>query len=191
MHDLRVNCFSALTYHNPCLPFMRDLLAEVLQKRGLSYQSLELVVIEGGEEERTDVLEALEGMGAELNYLMLLTDEPEYYKDFVHRMYVDYGLIVQRMPKDACPRTQGNLALDFERLDNPATAVLGNKKATRIPVYKKAWEIGENLDITVPVGYNTLVVTGSAFLQPDDWQRITGGVTGENIDRLDQEFRKG
>lgn len=114
-----------------------------------------------------DIEMTLTFLAPRLNYLMLVTDRPVYYKEFVHTMYEEYGLIVQRMPKTARLRARGNLILDFERGADLDKGSAGRQDAWYIPVYKKRWEIGENLDITVPVGYNTLVITGAGFLPAD------------------------
>lgn len=51
------------------------------------------------------------------------------------------------------------LVLDFEWEGN---CYLGQTRAGRyyIPIHKKPWKQGENLDITVPFGYNTVIVKG-------------------------------
>lgn len=174
--------FSPMTYQNPCISHIHAIVSRVLEKRQIPYRQLELVVVDAEMSgDSYDIENVLSQLTPRLNYLLLVTDRPAYYKDFVHAMYEENGLIVQRVPKSERRRARGNLVLDFER-SGAVSAESIHPGAVYLPVYKKPWEIGENLDIMVPVGYNTLVIEG--ILVPDE------DFMNEKIDRLDEEFRK-
>ncbi|MBP3487112.1 MAG: hypothetical protein J6K53_01825 [Roseburia sp.] len=51
------------------------------------------------------------------------------------------------------------LLLDFEWEGDCYTGQMGEGRAY-IPIHKKPWKQGENLDIMVPIGYNTVIVKG-------------------------------
>ena len=54
---------------------------------------------------------------------------------------------------------QGNVILDFEKPgDRGAEIKFGGK--IYIPIFKRRWEAAKNLDIAVPIGYNTVTVKG-------------------------------
>ena len=115
----------------------------------------------------------------------MVTDRPEKYKTFADEMYEENGLIVQQISKSVCQQARGNVILDFERSSGFFRKNTVDSKAIYLPIYKRPWEISENLDILVPVGYNTLVVGG---ILPADWLEYR---YMNERDRLDREFRKG
>ena len=51
------------------------------------------------------------------------------------------------------------LLLDFEWEGDCYTGQMGEGRAY-IPIHKKPWKQGKNLDIMVPIGYNTVIVKG-------------------------------
>ncbi len=179
--------FSPYTYRNPLILYMKKIIADVISQKNISYQRLELIVIdaeEDREQDADDIQNILYEMGQRLNYLLLVTDRPDRYQTFTDEMYEENGLIVQQISKSACRQARGNVVLDFERssyLEKNAVCL----NAIYLPIYKRPWEISENLDILVPVGYNTLVVDG---ILPADWQEQS---YMSERDRLDREFRKG
>ncbi len=176
--------FSPLAYRNPCIGCMKEILGYVLDKKQLSYQKLEMILIDAGDEkDDEDIFDVLAQLSDKLNYLMLITDRPVDFALFVDEMYEENGLIVQQLPKSECGRAKGNFVLDFERANNTASKSGLRPDIIYVPVYKKPWEIAENLDIMVPVGYNTLVVKGITLPQQRGCCQKT--------DRLDREFRKG
>ncbi|MDE6887338.1 MAG: hypothetical protein K2P45_01625 [Eubacterium sp.] len=188
------NVFSPMTYRNPYITFMHLIIEQVLRQKKLSYQKMELVIIDaedGRDEDDEDIQMVLYEL-RQLNYLLLVTDRPDRYEQFTDEMYEENGLIVQQLSKSASGQPRGNLVLDFERSSGILGVQASDAKAVYLPVYKRPWEIGENLDILVPVGYNTLVVDG---ILPPEWQ--TDDAVNERIikdrmiDRLDREFRKG
>ncbi len=187
-------CFSPMTYQNPCILQIRNILEKIIEKRQVSYQNLELVVIDAdtnqSKEDDFDIHHVLGQLAMGLNYLLLVTDRFPYYEDFIDNMYEEHGLVVQQIPKSS-GSIRGNLILDFERGIDAVPKYCLRPGITYLPVYKKPWEIGENLDIRVPVGYNTLVVEGILFPQPGEYGVSNEGFIEDTTDRLDQEFRKG
>lgn len=108
-----------------------------------------------------DIQKVLQQMTPDLNELVIVTDRPVFYKEFVHNMYAEYGLLVQRIPKAEALCVRGNIVLDFERSLETCKKLRMSHGFCYVPVYKKQWEIAENLDITIPVGYNTIVIKGT------------------------------
>ncbi len=187
--------FSPLTYRNPLIIYMHVILERVLACKNLACRNMELVVIDADQirdEDDNDIQLILDALEQRLNYLLLITDRPDSYQRFMDEMYEENGLIVQQLPKSARRQARGNLVLDFERSGGFAPDGAASPKAIYMPIYKRPWEIREDLDILVPVGYNTLVVEG---ILPPEWNE--GGSINERFikdrmtDRLDREFRKG
>lgn len=152
------------TKENPYLPYIREVLDQVLPQRGLDYGSMRLLIIDTDLD--TDaifwedaVLSALEDLSPDLNYLTILTNRAAYFQDYVETMYEEHGLLVCLDEKRNRPGNSVNTVLDFERqgklwkLDLPEPSIY-------LPIYKKEWEKAENLDIFVPIGYNTVTVKG-------------------------------
>lgn len=199
------NGFSPATYRNPFVFYMYDIITQVIKQKQISYRNLELIIIDAEEdyyEDRDDIRIVLNDLSYQLNYLMVLTDRPEMYESFCDRMYEENGLIVQTAQKSARRGKRGNFVIDFERSGGISAENMIYSNAIYLPIYKKPWEIGENLDIIVPVGYNTLIVNGIFLSQPeegspkecDSFNSIDRRLLINNIskiDRLDQEFRKG
>lgn len=185
--------FSPMTYENPYIYYMQPILKFILNEKHIPYQKLELIIIdadEGRSDDIHDIQIVLEDLAQGLNYLLLITDEPDSYKNFADEMYQENGLIVQQIPKSAKKEARGNLIIDFERDSKILTECI-HSKAVYLPIYKKPWEISENLDIIVPVGYNTLVVSGIPLPMKSEDSSKYERFMNDKIDRLDQEFRKG
>lgn len=186
--DTPKNIFSPLTYQNPYIIYIHAIIERVICMKNLSFQKLELVIIDAEEnqdQDDDDIQTVLYGLEQRLNYLLLITDRRDRYESYMDEMYEENGLIVQQLPKSARRQARGNLILDFERSGGILGESVANSNAIYLPIYKRPWEISENLDILVPVGYNTLVVDG---IFPPDSERFQ---KDKIIDRLDREFRKG
>lgn len=159
-----------LWYENPYLPWMRQILWDVLPQRGLSYQTLRLAVLDTDEDEEVIfwedmVLQVLNDLAEDLNGLLIFTRRPAYFQEYVERMYEENGLLVELWEKDRLEREHfqvqlaANTLLDFERQGGMRRMRL-REPGLYIPVYKKPWKTAENLDILVPIGYNTVIVRG-------------------------------
>ena len=112
-----------------------------------------------------DCRSVLEQIGAELNDVTIYTERPAYFCIFAEKMYEENGLIVKTISKrymlrrkDAMGNPVKNTILfDFEWQGKcyDGQICLGKHY---IPIYKKPWEKAANLDIVVPIGYNTVIV---------------------------------
>ncbi len=159
-----------LWYENPYLPWMRQILWDVLPQRGLSYQTLRLAVLDTDEDEEVIfwedmVLQVLNDLAEDLNGLLIFTRRPAYFQEYVERMYEENGLLVELWEKERLEKEHfqvqlaANTLLDFERQGGMRRMRL-REPGLYIPVYKKPWKTAENLDILVPIGYNTVIVRG-------------------------------
>ncbi len=106
------------------------------------------------------ILEALCQITDGLNHLVICTKRPEYFSAFAGRMLQEYGLIVVLAPKENDRVMPDSLVCDFEYGRQMKTDFL-QKDVIYLPIYKKPWQIAENLDISVPIGYNTVIVKGA------------------------------
>lgn len=149
---------------NPYLPHIRQILEQVLPQRNLTYGRMHLLIVDAELEpesffEEDPVLAALERLSPDLNFLTILTDRPAYFQDYVETMYEETGLLVLLTAKQNLKSSGANTVLDFE--ESGAYLRLGlSEPGLYIPVYKKRWKQAENLDISVPIGYNTVIVKG-------------------------------
>lgn len=147
---------------NRYLPRLREIMEAVLDKRGISYERFAPVLIDGGDVQ--DTLLAIKLLERDLNRLTILTDRPAYFTEYADRMYEEYGLIAEVFLKDSkkvaelsTEENGSNVILDFETADEREGELCFGKKLY-IPVFKKRWESAGNLDIAVPIGYNTVIV---------------------------------
>lgn len=125
--------------------------------------------------EPAGTLDVLEQIGDELNALTIYTDRPAYFHEFAETMYEKTGLvslIVSKKRLGLAKNKEKNssiLLLDFEW--NSAfyekQIALGKHY---IPIHKKAWRTAENLDIAVPIGYNTVIVKRPKKKTGAPWQ---------------------
>lgn len=146
---------------NPYVDQIRDILGEVLKTRGLSYGRMQLVVIDGetdsyciGEEQ---ILTALNLLGEDLNSLCICTERPDFFQEYGERMYQEHGLLVTFLPKKDMVVPENGVVLDFEKQGKLYRELL-REGILYLPIYKKRWQKAQNLDILVPIGYNTVTV---------------------------------
>ena len=147
---------------NCYLPQLREIIEIILEKRKIPYEQFAPVLIDGGDVQ--DTLLGAELLGRDLNRLTILTDRPAYFTEYTDSMYEENGLIVELSLKDAqkiaelsAEGTGSNVILDFETTGERKGEIKFGKKLY-IPVFKKRWESAGNLDIAVPIGYNTMIV---------------------------------
>ncbi len=150
---------------NLFLPQIREITKEILKKRKIPYHQFMPVIIDGKDSGIS--LLAAELLSKDLNHLIILTDRPAYFEEFADNLYEEQGLIAEiffksreKIEEIARQELYGNLILDFEERKKKSLA--GNfEKKIYIPVFKRQWEQSGNLDIAVPIGYNTMIVRGS------------------------------
>lgn len=138
------------------------------------------------DEDQVEVL--LEQISEDLNFLRIVTDRPAYFADYIQRMYEDSGLVVQVCPKGEDFSADVNADLDSEERLSVSSALVNMEEKLSdvnvvldmeqkgecpmkqlredvlyIPLYKRQWRPVENmgnLDISIPIGYNTVIVKG-------------------------------
>lgn len=149
--------------------FLRDfcpVFLAILKEKSIDPAQLEVEIIDEEPESRgifepAGVREVLEQLAEELNFLTIYTERPAYFFELAETMYGENGLVVMIFPKKRlqsagrCGQTQ--LVLDFEW---EGSCYLRQMCPGRyyIPIHKKPWKTGENLDIIIPIGYNTVIV---------------------------------
>lgn len=150
---------------NPYLFQIREIIEQILEKKNIAYEAFSPILIDGNDSEAA--LTAAELLAEDLNRLIILTDHPAYFERYADNMYEERGLLVEIFPKNlsgtadfSSGELRGNVILDFEK-PKEASAEIKFGKKVYIPVFKKAWEHAGNLDIAVPIGYNTMIVRNS------------------------------
>lgn len=172
-----------MSYSNIFLRDFKPIFTEILKVKGIKPERVELEVIDEEPEdfcafEPADAKDVLEQLAADLNFLSIYTERPAYFKEFAETMYEENGLIVtifskKNLMKGTDYRLKGyrgsefakgrgkaicqKLMLDFEWEGRSYEGQMGRGRHY-IPIHKKPWEIAENLDIMVPIGYNTVIV---------------------------------
>lgn len=175
---------------NPFIPQMRGVIDFILQKRGQSYGQFYPVILDFDEPKqeqqnpfdievdvseedaiakyeletelariRTQIDEVLALLTPGLNRLLIRTNRPAYFEEFVQTMYDETGLPVQLEVKERQEFPAGCTILDFEFSGSIGKSGMRGANLY-LPIYKKPWKIAGNLDIEVPIGYNTVIVEG-------------------------------
>lgn len=173
-----------MSYSNDFLCDFRPVFFGILKERRVRPERVELEVIDEepqGESmfEPIGVREVLEQISEDLNFLTIYTERPAYFQEFAETMYQENGLVVMIFPKEKlteqtkrykgmrAPHMAVNgrreevwrLILDFEWEGSCYTGQMSSGRHY-IPIHKKPWKLGDNLDIIVPIGYNTVIVKG-------------------------------
>lgn len=152
---------------NPFLPKLRWILEQVLEKYQMDYRIFCPLLLDTDTPPKSmldedDVELALEQISGDLNFLKIVTDRPAYFASYIERMYEDTGLVVQIEDKGEISLESVNVILDMERNGNCHYRFM-KEGILYIPVYKRPWtqvKIQQNLDISIPIGYNTVIVKG-------------------------------
>ena len=152
---------------NLYLPYIRSIMEAVLLQKHISYRDFFPVLVDGQEPEKT--LFAAGELGEDVNRMAILTDHAEYFENYRDTMYEEQGLIVEIYPKEKdCllgllkGREGKKVFLDFE-VENELIFGQSFGKDIYIPIFKRPWESKGNIDIILPIGYNTLIVSGIYF----------------------------
>ena len=168
---------------NPYLFQIREIIEQILEKRNISYEAFSPLIIDGDDSEAA--LMAAELLAEDLNHLTILTDHPAYFQNYADNMYEERGLLVEIFPKDlrkvadfSSSELRQNVILDFEKPKESSFQIKFGKKLY-VPIFKRPWEPAGNLDIAVPIGYNTVIVNGSNMTEktsyPDRLERAFYG----------------
>lgn len=179
-----------MSYSNEFLRDFKPVFSAILKAKGIRPDKMELEVIDEEPEDHSifepaDAKDVLEQLSADLNFLTIFTDRPAYFGEFAETMYEENGLVVMIFPKE-CFGNKGHLknagrvsvqksqklVLDFEWEGACYLRQTGPGRFY-IPIHKKPWETAENLDIMVPIGYNTVIVKGSEIRNEEPvWDRF-------------------
>ncbi len=189
-----------MSYANQFLRDFYPVFAAILKEVRLKPENVELEIIDEEDEsysnfEPVDVKDVLEQFSEHLNNLTIFTDRPEYFMQFVETMYEENGLIVSLLSKEELGmktfghsrRRERKVTLDFE-WEGGCYKRLICPERYYIPIHKKKWvyadaesvqqhrfviESRQNLDIIVPIGYNTMTVKGiSEKKRNPNWDRF-------------------
>ncbi len=110
--------------------------------------------------EEDDVEEVLGQISKDLNFLKIVTDRPAYFRPYIERMYEDTGLVVQMEGREEISFEGINVILDMEKKGDCHYRYM-QEGILYLPIYKRPWspvKTSGNLDISVPIGYNTVIV---------------------------------
>lgn len=163
-----------MSYPNEFLTDFKPVYFGILKAKQIPPEKAELEAIdEEGEDkslfEPEDIKSVLEQLAPDLNFLTIYTDRPAYFREFAETMYEENGLLVMIFPKKYLERNAESfleknigmvsrrLVFDFEWQGKCYEGQIRQGKHY-IPIHKKQWETAENLDIAVPIGYNTVIV---------------------------------
>lgn len=171
-----------MSYSNVFLRDFRPVFLGILNEKKLQPAQVALEIIDEepdgeGIFEPVGVREVLEQLAEDLNFLTIYTERPAYFFRFAEIMYEENGLIVNIFSKTGlkqssksmvygvCKKSDDRcgivrtLILDFEWEGDCHMQQMQYGKFY-VPIHKKPWEKGENLDIRVPIGYNIVIVKG-------------------------------
>lgn len=149
---------------NPFIPRFREVLERVLALYSINYQEFCPLLIDTDTPQESMLLEddvemMLEQISGDLNFLRIATERPAYFSHYIERMYEENGLIVQLEDKTRFSVEGINVVLDMEEKGELHRECI-QENIHYIPLYKKSWNHRENLDISIPIGYNTVIVKG-------------------------------
>lgn len=155
-----------MSYPNEFLGNFRPVYLGILKAKGVMPERAKLELIDEEPEgaavfEQIGVLDVLLQLENDLNFLTIYTARPAYFQEFTETMYEKNGLIVRVFPKKRLKLQRAGegeeFLFDFEW---QGTCYEGQICRGRhyIPIHKRPWETAENLDIRVPIGYNTVIV---------------------------------
>ena len=152
---------------NPYLPKLRQIMEQLLPMYQMSYREFRPLLIDTDtppesllDDDPADVV--LEQLSEDLNFLRIATERSAYFTDYIHRMYEDSGLVVQTESKGKEILEDINVILDLEK-ESEIPRCYMREGTLYIPVFKVPWkrlETLQNLDISIPIGYNTVIVKG-------------------------------
>lgn len=149
------------------MPRLRGVLEQVLEQYSMDYRTfcpllLDTDTLPESMLDEDDVELVLEQISRDLNFLRVATTRPAYFEPYIERMYEDTGLVVQVEGREEVSLAGVNVILDMERQGTCQQRFI-REGILYIPIYKRAWsavKVEQNIDISVPIGYNTVIVKG-------------------------------
>lgn len=147
---------------NPFLPYFRAIMEQILEQYEIPYQNFRPLILDRDTPPESmlsedDVELVLEQISGDLNFLRIATERPAYFSYYIEKMYEENGLVVQIEEKRGFSLEGINVVLDMEQAGGLHRECI-QEGIHYLPVYKKPWNQGQNLDILVPIGYNTVIV---------------------------------
>jgi len=152
---------------NPFLPKLRSILEHLLPMYQISYREFRPLLIDTDttpesllDDDPAEIV--LDQISDDLNFLRISTDRPAYFSEYIQRMYEESGLVVQIEDKGQEVLEDVNVILDLEERGDCSRKYM-REYILYIPVFKRKWnrlETLQNLDISIPIGYNTVIVKG-------------------------------
>lgn len=94
------------------LAMMELIFMQLLRERKIPKKEMKLVCMDRPD---LDILGLLEKWETDLNFLTIVTDRPEYYREFADRLFEETGLLVSFFVRPLSQQLYGNLVLDFGR----------------------------------------------------------------------------
>ena len=155
-----------MSYSNAFLRDFRPVFLGILKEKKLPPAKVALEIIDeepdgAGIFEPAGVMEVLGQLRGDLNFLTIYTQRPAYFYEFAETMYEENGLLVRLFPKEGkrveVLQATATLVLDFE-WEGGCHFCQIQRGRYYVPIHKRPWKKGENLDIIVPIGYNTVTV---------------------------------
>ncbi|MCI9533119.1 MAG: hypothetical protein HFH38_15745 [Lachnospiraceae bacterium] len=142
-------------------------MEQVLDRYGIGYREFRPLLIDTDTQpesllDEDDAELVLGQISQDLNFLIIATERPAYFSSYIERMYEETGLIVQLEQKGQALPEGINLVLDMEQ-DGGYHRKYIKEQIIYLPLYKRPWvraDVGQNLDISIPIGYNTMIVKG-------------------------------
>lgn len=175
-----------MSYSNEFLPDFRPVYMGILKAKGIEPDRAEVEIIDEESDgisvfDPSDIRDVLEQLSLDLNFLTIYTERPAYFGHFAETMYEENGLLVMIFPK-SCLKLHGispsfvcqgkispYIIFDFEWQGSCYEHQIVQGKHY-IPIHKKPWEMADNLDIIVPIGYNTVIVKRTSDRQKKPWR---------------------
>lgn len=147
---------------NPFLPHFRNIMEQILEQYKIPYQNFRPLLLDRDTPPESmlsedDVELVLEQISDDLNFLRIATERPAYFSCYIEKMYEENGLVVQLEEKGTFSLEGINVVLDMEQKGGVHRECI-QENIHYIPIYKKPWNQAQNLDILVPIGYNTVIV---------------------------------
>ena len=147
---------------NPFLPYFRTIIEQILEQYEIPYQNFRPLILDRDTPPESmlsgdDVELVLEQISGDLNFLRIATERPSYFSYYIEKMYEENGLVVQIEEKKAFSLEGINVVLDLEQKGEVHRECI-QEHIHYVPIYKKPWNQGQNLDILVPIWYNTVIV---------------------------------
>lgn len=168
---------------NPWIYAVRQILDQILKKRGKSYRTFCPMIIDTDTPnqvfgEADDVDQILEQLYPGLNFLEIATDRPEHFAEMAEWLAEEYGLLVRILPMDALRQSCADTVLDLQRQGE-----LHMQKFSRdviyVPFYKRRWRECQKKE---QENFTNAQMAQKMTVISADWPENTEQIQGQNLD---------